>query len=271
MLTNQPLLEVRNLEVSFTVSGREVPILNNFSFTLDVQQTLGIVGESGSGKTVTALSILRLLATPPLCKMSGEIRFQGRNLLSLVNREMQTIRGKEIGFIFQEPMTALNPVFTIGDQIVEIIMTHSKVRKREAWEHGISLLKEVGIPTPELHMNSYSHELSGGMRQRAMIAMALCCGPRILIADEPTTALDVTVQAQILELFMALRQERRMSIIFITHDLRVIAEIADQVLVIHHGSMVEYDRVENIFHAPAHPFTKEQLRLITGRNLYGSA
>ncbi|RPI72454.1 MAG: ABC transporter ATP-binding protein, partial [Desulfobacteraceae bacterium] len=183
-----------------------------------------MVGESGSGKSVTALSLLRLIPSPPLKNMTGRIEFRGRDLLTLPKKELRAIRGKEIAFIFQEPMTALNPVLTIGDQMAEMIRTHEKMTKNEAWEKGVQLLTEVGIAAPRLRMKSYPHELSGGMRQRAMIATALSCNPTILIADEPTTALDVTIQAQILELFKKIMRTRNMAIIFITHDLGVIAE-----------------------------------------------
>jgi len=264
--TTKPILAVRNLSVTFMVKECEVPILNDLSFALADQETLGLVGESGSGKSVTALSILKLISTPPLKKMSGEVWYDGRDLVSLSKQEIRSVRGKEIGFVFQEPMTALNPVLTIGDQIIETIRTHEQCRKKEARDRGIELLKEMGISNPELRMKNFPHELSGGMRQRAMIAMALSCAPRILIADEPTTALDVTIQAQILELFKKIKEERQMSILFITHDLGVIAEIADKVLVIHKGRMVEYDPVEKVFHAPAHPHTQKMLSQLPGRN-----
>jgi len=265
------LLEVKNLDVSFKTEGGVVPILNRISFSLQEQQTLGIVGESGSGKSVTAMSILRLIGRPPLHEMSGKIRYNHTDLLSCSGKQMQKVRGKEIGFIFQEPMTALNPVFTVGDQIEEMIRTHKEVSKKEARIKGIGLLTEVGIPSPKQRMKNYPHELSGGMRQRAMIAMALSCSPKILIADEPTTALDVTVQAQILELFKKLKEEHRMSIIFITHDLGVIAEIADQVLIMHNGTVIESNTVEEIFHYPAHPYTRKLLSLLPGRKKSGNS
>jgi ABC-type dipeptide/oligopeptide/nickel transport system ATPase component len=260
------LIEVRNLDVTFLVNRREVPILRSVSFDLSTQQTLGIVGESGSGKSVTALSILKLIPSPPLHGMSGEVLFRGSDLMSLPARELRTVRGAEISFIFQEPMTALNPVLTIGRQISETMRAHMRISKKEAGERTVELLKEVGMPDPQLRARSYPHELSGGMRQRAMTAMALSCDPSVLIADEPTTALDVTIQAQILELFKKLRDERRMSIIFITHDLGVIAEIADQVLVMQEGAVVEYGPVEDIFHSPSHPYTRKLLGFLPGRN-----
>ncbi len=265
------ILDVKNLNVSFRVNGKIKTILQDISFGVDEQQTLGIVGESGSGKSVTAMSILKLISTPPLADMSGEVLYQGRNLLPLSNTEMRELRGKEIGFIFQEPMTALNPVFTIGDQISETIMAHEAIGKKEALNRGIELLDEVGIPRPGLRMKSYPHELSGGMRQRALAAIALSCNPRLLIADEPTTALDVTIQAQVLELFKRLKRERQMSIIFITHDLRVIAEIADHVLVMHQGKCVEKNTVNTIFHSPEHHYTQKLLSLVSDRRGYGRA
>jgi ABC-type dipeptide/oligopeptide/nickel transport system ATPase component len=268
IMTSQLILDIKHLNVTFSVHGIKKPILENLSFHLDAQQTLGITGESGSGKSVTAMSILRLISTPPLYEMTGRIVYRNRDLMPISNREMRKLRGKEIGFIFQEPMTALNPVTTIGDQIAEMIMTHEKPKKKEAWERSIDLLKEVGIPIPEMRVKSYSHELSGGMRQRAMIAMAISCSPKILIADEPTTALDVTVQAQILELFKRLKEEHRMSLIFITHDLRVIAEMADQVMVMRYGKIVENAHVNDIFHSPVHPYTNKLLKLMTERGCH---
>jgi len=259
------LLEVRNLSVAFEVNGREIPILQDVSFSLASRQTLGIVGESGSGKSVTALSLLKLIRRPPLLTMSGEILYRGKDLVELPSGEMRAIRGKEIAFIFQEPMTALNPVLTIGDQITEMIRAHERAGKKDARMRALQLLMEVGMSAPQMRMKSYPHELSGGMRQRAMIAMAISCNPSILIADEPTTALDVTIQAQILDLFRKLKDERRMSMLFITHDLGVIAEIADEVLVMHEGSVKEYAGVEDLFLAPKHPYTQKLLSLLPGR------
>lgn len=265
MIPSPPLLEVTNLTVAFTVGGSDVPIIQDVSFPLYEHKTLGIVGESGSGKSVTALSILRLIPSPPLCGMSGEIRFGNKDLATLPLKDLRPIRGKEIAFIFQEPMTALNPVLTIGSQIMEMIRVHERASKGDARERAIGLLREVGIPAPELRMKSYPHEMSGGMRQRAMIAMALSCNPSLLIADEPTTALDVTIQAQVLELFKRLREERRMSILFITHDLGVIAEMADDVLVMHQGMVREYGPVESVFASPSHPYTRRLLSFLPGR------
>jgi ABC-type dipeptide/oligopeptide/nickel transport system ATPase component len=260
------LLKVIDLCVTFSKAEKELPIIMDLSFSLEEKQTLGLVGESGSGKSVTALSLLRLIPAPPLKKMTGRVEFLGQDILALPKKELRTIRGKQIAFIFQEPMTALNPVLTIGDQMVEMIMTHEKVPKKQAWERGIHLLTEVGIAAPRLRMKSYPHELSGGMRQRAMIATALSCNPAILIADEPTTALDVTIQAQILELFKKIMQTRNMAIIFITHDLGVIAEIADRVLVIQNGRAVESGTTVDIFHNPKHPYTKGLLSLLRGNH-----
>lgn len=264
-----PLLEVRHLSVVFHLKGREVPILHDVSFQLPASRTLGIAGESGSGKSVTALSILRLIPSPPLGKMTGEIRYARRDLLDLPVSHLRSIRGREIAIVFQEPMTALNPVVTIGDQIVEAIRTHEKASRKEAGDRAVELLREVGIPAPVRRMRAYPHELSGGMRQRAMIAMAVSCNPRVLIADEPTTALDVTVQAQVLELFRKLREERKMSMIFITHNLGVLAEIADELLVMQGGSVREHGPVEAVFHSPSHPYTRELLSLLPGRNRHG--
>lgn len=261
-----PLLEIKNLSVRFKSYGKTTPILNNVSFSLESQKTLGIVGESGCGKTVTALSILNLIPSPPLERITGEIRFNGENLLKLSPKKLRRIRGKEIAYIFQEPMTALNPVYTVGEQISEMIRTHENVGRKEATERGIWLLNEVGITNPTSRMNSYPHQISGGMRQRVMIAIALSCDPKILIADEPTTALDVTIQAQVLELFKTLIEKRRMSIIFVTHDLGVIAEIADEVIVMRKGAVVESNSVEAIFHQPVHPYTKSLVQLLTGED-----
>ena len=258
----QPILKVMDLSVIFEKDKREIPILDHISFSLEAHKTLGIVGESGSGKTMTALSILNLIPSPPLKKISGSIYFGDLNLVTATPKQMRRVRGRRIAYIFQEPMTALNPVLTIGDQIVEMIRTHEKVSKKEALTRSIDLLNEVGIPSPEHRMKNYPHEMSGGMRQRAMIAMALSCNPEILIADEPTTALDVTIQAQVLELFKSLIASRGMSIIFVTHDLGVIAEIADDILVLQEGKMVEQGSITDIFTSPRHPYTQELLSLL---------
>jgi ABC-type dipeptide/oligopeptide/nickel transport system ATPase component len=260
--TTAALLEVSDLKVSFAgPAGRRLEILRGISFSLDRQSTIGIVGESGSGKSVMALSLLRLIPKPPLQQMTGSVLFQGQDLMTLSKAKLRGVRGKQVGFVFQEPMTALNPVMSIGRQIVEMICTHEQLGRRAAWQRGVDLLHEVRIPSPELRMTSFPHELSGGMRQRAMIAMALSCSPSLLIADEPTTALDVTIQAQILELMKELQRQRRMSIIFITHDLGVIAEIADQIVVIQDGAVVEQGSSESVFQEPRHQYTRKLLSL----------
>jgi ABC-type dipeptide/oligopeptide/nickel transport system ATPase component len=260
-MTTDSLLEVRDLAVTFSIGRQQRCILSGISFSLDQQSTTGIVGESGSGKTVLALSLLGLIGRPPLHSMTGVIRYRVRDLTALSGRAMRAIRGKEIAFVFQEPMTALNPVMSIGSQIVETIRAHERISRRAAWQRGIELLHEVRIPSPALRMKSFPHQLSGGMRQRAMIAMALSCSPRLLIADEPTTALDVTIQAQILELLRDLQHRRRMSILFITHDLGVIGEIADQVVVMRDGVVVEQGRCQVLFQEPRHEYTRMLLGL----------
>jgi ABC-type dipeptide/oligopeptide/nickel transport system ATPase component len=265
MDSKEKILRVKDLSVTFSEKGAGKEIIKNISFDLHKGEILGIVGESGSGKSVTLMTIMGLIGTPPLLENRGEIIYNGTNLPGLSNKEYRKIRGKEISYIFQEPMTALNPVFTIGDQLVETIRAHNRLSKKEAFEKGVALLYEVNIPDPKLRMNSYPHELSGGMRQRAMIATALSCNPKILLADEPTTALDVTIQAQILQLFKDLVRKRDMSVIFITHDLGVIAEISDNVLVMKDGEIVERNSVNNIFHNPTHSYTRELLSYISER------
>jgi peptide/nickel transport system ATP-binding protein len=249
------VLDVENLRTYFHSEDGVVKAVDDISFRLTQGNTLGIVGESGSGKSVTSLSIMRLLTSNAKIK-SGRISFLGKDLVGLPERQMQSIRGRDISMIFQEPMTSLNPVFTVGAQIMEAIMLHQHTTKAVAREKTIELLKEVGIPKPEQRIDSYPHQMSGGQKQRVMIAMALSCNPQLLIADEPTTALDVTIQAQILEILRKLRDDRGMSIIFITHDLGVIAEIADDVLVMFQGKEVEYGPVLDIFAQPKHPYTK---------------
>jgi len=250
-----PVLEVSDLRTYFHTEEGVVRAVDDLSFRLELGRTLGIVGESGSGKSVTSLSIMRLLSSNAQIE-SGRISFLGKDLVKLPEREMQSIRGRDISMIFQEPMTSLNPVFTVGAQIMEAIILHQRVSKSVARQRTIELLKEVGIPKPEQRVDSYPHQMSGGQKQRVMIAMALSCNPQLLIADEPTTALDVTIQAQILEILRKLRDTRGMAIIFITHDLGVIAEIADDVLVMFRGEEVEYGPVLDIFAAPKHPYTK---------------
>lgn len=256
------ILDVRNLEVSFSTDNRTVKAVDNITFKIPRGKTLGIVGESGSGKSVTSLAIMRLIQEPVGKITSGEIWFDSPTLKRKINlakataQEMREIRGKDIAMVFQEPMTSLNPVYTCGNQVMEAILLHENVTKKEAYDKTIELFKKVRLPRPKKMFNSYPHEISGGQKQRVMIAMALSCNPRLLIADEPTTALDVTVQAAILDLLQILHEDKDVSIIFITHDLGVIAEIADDVMVMYHGRMMEKDDVWNIFDNPQHPYTK---------------
>jgi peptide/nickel transport system ATP-binding protein len=249
------LLEVKNLSTYFEVDGVEFRAVEGVSFTLEPGRTLGIVGESGCGKSVTALSIMGLIPRPPGRIAGGEVLFQGIDLLTLKPAEMRERRGNQISMIFQEPMTSLNPAFTVGDQIVEGILRHRNVSKQQAKAHAIEMLRRVRIPSPERRFDDYPHKLSGGMRQRVMIAMALACDPQLLIADEPTTALDVTIQAQILDLMRKLRDETGAAIIVITHDLGVIAEIAHEVIVMYAGKVVERAEVGTLFSDPQHPYT----------------
>jgi len=250
------LLEVRDLKTHFYTEDGVVPAVDGVSFSLNRGETLGIVGESGSGKSVTSLSVMRLIPYPAGKIIDGEILFEGENLLDKTDEEMRRIRGNEISMIFQEPMTSLNPVFTVGDQIMEAIILHQNVGHRQALDRAIEMLRLVGIPAPERRIDDYPHQMSGGMRQRAMIAMALSCNPKLLIADEPTTALDVTIQAQILDLMMDIKREFTTSIMLITHDLGVIAETADKVMVMYAGKIVESADVISIFKKPAHPYTE---------------
>lgn len=251
----EEILRVEDLKTYFYTEQGVVKAVDGVSFSINRKETLGIVGESGSGKTVTALSILKLIPCPPGKIINGKIYLSGRNILELSIKDMTRIRGSEISMIFQDPMTSLNPVFTVGRQIEEALVIHRDLSKHEVRREVISLLKKVGIPNPELRFNQYPHEFSGGMRQRAMIAMALACNPKVLIADEPTTALDVTIQAQIIALLNKLRAEFNTSIIIIAHDLGVIAEIADNVMIMYAGKIVEYGDVRSIFYDPHHPYT----------------
>jgi peptide/nickel transport system ATP-binding protein len=251
----QPVLEVKDLQTHFFTDDGVVKAVNGVSFQVFPGETLGVVGESGCGKSVTALSILRLIASPPGRIVGGQVLYKGKDLVTASEAEMRKIRGNEISMIFQEPMTSLNPVYTCGDQIMEAIRLHQKVSKREARSRAIEMLKLVGIPLPEQRVDEYPHQLSGGMRQRVMIAMALSCHPSVLIADEPTTALDVTIQAQILELLDRLQAELGMAIILITHDLGVVAEVADHVAVMYGGQIQEYADVETLFEQTTHPYT----------------
>ncbi|MDB5553161.1 MAG: transporter ATP-binding protein [Rhizobium sp.] len=249
------LLEVEQLQTHFATQDGVVRAVEGLSFSIEAGETLAIVGESGCGKSVTSLSILRLLQEP-LARMAGQVRFDGRNLLELPEAEMRKLRGNEIGMIFQEPMTSLNPVLTVGRQIAEAIRLHQGLRKRAAHERAVEMLKLVGIPAPERREREYPHQLSGGMRQRVMIAIALVCNPKLLIADEPTTALDVTIQAQILDLIRRLKTEMGSAVMLITHDLGVVAEIAERVIVLYAGRKVEEASVADIFADPKHPYTQ---------------
>jgi peptide/nickel transport system ATP-binding protein len=250
-----PLLSVNGLRVHFATRNGTVRAVDGLSFDVRAGETLAIVGESGCGKSVTSLSLLRLLDEPP-AKVAGEIVFEGRNLLNLDEREMRKIRGNEISMVFQEPMTSLNPLLTIARQLIEPIILHRNIRFREARERAIELLRLVGIASPEQRMSEYPHQLSGGMRQRVMIAIAIACNPKLLIADEPTTALDVTIQAQILDLMRSLQAKIGSAIILITHDLGVVADVAQRVIVMYAGRKVEDASVEDIFERPRHPYTK---------------
>ncbi|MDY6793173.1 MAG: ABC transporter ATP-binding protein [Thermodesulfobacteriota bacterium] len=250
------LLEIKNLKTYFYIDEGISKAVGGVDLVINRGEILGVIGESGSGKSVTALSVIQLVAIPPGKIVSGEIWFEGKNLLKMSLDEIRRIRGNKISMIFQEPMTSLNPVLTIGNQIIENIVTHQKLDKPLARERAIDMLSLVGIPSPGKRIDEYPHQLSGGMRQRAMIAMALSCRPKLLITDEPTTALDVTIQAQILELIRKMRKEIGMAVMMITHDLAVIAEVADNVVVAYGGKVMEYGDVISIFKDPLHPYTK---------------
>ncbi|MFV9568122.1 ABC transporter ATP-binding protein [Thermoanaerobacter mathranii] len=254
------LVEFRNLKTFFYTSEGVVKAVNDVSFSIREGETVCVVGESGCGKSVTALSLMRLVQSPPGKIEGGEIIFDGRDVLKLSETEMRKIRGNEIGMVFQEPMTSLNPVLTIGEQIMEPLMVHKLMNKKEAWNKAVELIKQVGIPRAEQIMTSYPHELSGGMRQRIMIAIALSCDPKLLIADEPTTALDVTIQAQILDLLRKIKQERNMALMLITHDLGIVAEMADYVVVMYAGKVIEEAPVKELFKNPKHPYTRGLLK-----------
>ena len=256
MNSRSKILEVKGLKTYFYTNDGISRAVDDVSFGLEKGMTLGLVGESGCGKTVTALSIMRLIQEPPGKIVDGQVLLGERNLLNLSPREMRGIRGNRISMIFQEPMTSLNPVFTVGNQISESIRLHRRVSKKEAADRSREMLRTVGIPDPEKRLHEYPHQLSGGMRQRVMIAMALCCDPEILIADEPTTALDVTIQAQILDLMNLLKTELNTCVVLITHDLGVVAEMAQTVAVMYAGKIVEYAGVEALFGNPGHPYTR---------------
>ena len=259
---NDSLLKVKDLSVSFATDEGEVQALDAVDFEVKQGQTLGLVGESGCGKSVTALSVMRLLPRPMGEINGGSIHFEGKDLLKLTPDEMRQVRGNEIGMIFQEPMNALNPVSSIGDQISESFLLHQDITRKEAWQKSIEMLDEVGIPVPENRVFEYPHQLSGGMRQRIVIAIALACKPKLIIADEPTTALDVTVQSQILDLLQSLKEKLGSSVLLITHDLGVIAETCDQVCVMYAGRMVERAPVKELFAHPMHAYTRGLLSSI---------
>jgi peptide/nickel transport system ATP-binding protein len=257
----EPLLSVQDLQVDFTLDDRRVRAVDGVSFDLGPGEVLAVVGESGCGKSVTALSIMRLVPEPP-GKVTGAVRFGGRDLLRVSEREMREIRGGQIAMIFQDPLSSLNPVMTIGYQVAEAIAVHQKVPMKVAWDRAVEMLGRVRLPDPEVRAHSYPHQISGGQRQRVMIAMAFACNPEVVIADEPTTALDVTVQRQVLDLMLELRRERQTSIILITHDLGVVAETADRVLVMYAGKVVETGAVYEIFDDPRHPYTRALLESV---------
>jgi oligopeptide/dipeptide ABC transporter ATP-binding protein len=247
------LLDVRDLNIFFRSSSHPVNVVSNLNFAIEESEVFGLAGESGCGKSITALSILGIL--PSLAYAEGKIIFRGRDLLTLDRESIRRIRGKEISMVFQEPMTSLNPVLTIGYQIAEVLITHEGMTKRDGMDKAVELLRSVRIPSPEIRVKEYPHQMSGGMRQRVMIAMAIACNPALLIADEPTTALDVTIQAQILDLIQGLREERKMSILFITHDLGIISENASRVGIMYAGRIVELSATAEIFSNPRHPYT----------------
>lgn len=251
---NKYILEVKDLHTSFFTDAGEVKAVNGISFNLEPGKTLGIVGESGSGKSVTAYSIMQILAETGKIT-GGEVRFHGEDITKWNSKQMQKFRGEKCSIIFQDPMTSLNPVFTVGSQLIEAILLHTDKNKKEAWARAVEMLTLVGVNEPESRMKQYPHELSGGMRQRVMIAIALACSPKLIIADEPTTALDVTIQAQILDLLQNLKDKLNSSIMLITHDLGVVAGMADYVVVMYAGRVVEKGTADDIFHHPAHPYT----------------
>lgn len=254
--TTDNLIEVKNLSIDFRTENGLVHAVKNISFSIPRGQTLSIVGESGSGKSVTSLALMRLLPTPPAVIRSGQVLLDGEDLLQATEPRMCQLRGKKMSMIFQEPMTSLNPVYTIGNQLIETLLQHEKMTKKQAFERSVELLHNVGIPKPKERMEWYPHHMSGGQRQRAMIAMAIACNPSLLIADEPTTALDVTIQKQILKLLADLQKQFNMSLLFITHDLGVVADIADQALVMYRGDIVEQGKTSQLFNHPQHPYTK---------------
>ena len=262
MTGGKRLLEVRGLTTAFRTRRGEVTAIDDVSFDLDVGEVLGIVGESGSGKSVTALTVMGLLPSPPARVAAGTIRFDGQDITRWSNAEMRRIRGPGMAMVFQEPMTSLNPVLSVGEQIMETLRAHERLSPREQRVRAIDMLDKVGIPSASRRLDDYPHQMSGGQRQRVMIAIALCCNPRLLIADEPTTALDVTIQAQILDLLLDLRDEFGMAVMVITHNMGVVAEVADRVLVMYAGRVIEQAPVAGIFDAPLHPYTRGLLSCV---------
>jgi peptide/nickel transport system ATP-binding protein len=258
----EPLLQIRGLKTHFKTDDGMVRAVDGVDMTIDRGETLGVVGESGCGKTVTAMTVLKLIQMPPGRIVDGEILWQGRDLVPLAPDEMRHIRSKEIAIIFQEPMTSLNPVYTVGEQIAEVLRLHEGLNKRQAFDRAIEMLRLVNIPTPERRVRDYPHQFSGGMRQRVMIAMALSCNPKLLIADEPTTALDVTIQAQILDLLTEMKSRLGMAIMLITHAMGVVAETAQRVVVMYAGRVVEEATVDRLFARPLHPYTHGLIRSI---------
>ncbi|MDR1643810.1 MAG: ABC transporter ATP-binding protein [Clostridiales bacterium] len=257
------LLEMDDLRISFFTPAGEVKAVNGMSCALNQGEVLGIVGESGSGKSVSVTALMKLLVRPGKV-VGGGIKFDGRDILAMSSKEMRGVRGKDISMIFQDPMTSLNPVFTIGNQLIETIRTHTGMPKKEAADRGVKMLAQVGINNPEKRMKQFPHELSGGMRQRVMIAMALSCSPKLLIADEPTTSLDVTIQAQILDLIKKMRDETGAAVILITHDLGIVSEICDRIMIMYAGRIVESGSVDDIYYSTAHPYTKGLLGCLPG-------
>jgi len=257
-----PLLSVRDLVVEFSTRHGPVRAVDNISFDVYPDETVGIVGESGCGKTVTGLTLLRLIPMPPGRIVQGSILFEGKDLTKLTEKEMQAMRGADISMIFQEPMTALNPVFTVGNQMIDVLRRHKGMSRKQARETAIDMLARVGIPAPGKRIDEYPHQLSGGMRQRVMIAMALSCDPKLLVADEPTTALDVTTQAQVMEQIVKLQEEFQMSVILVTHDLGVVAESCDRAIVMYCGNIIETAEIGDLFERPQHPYTSGLLKSI---------
>ena len=262
MMTTTPLLQVNHLKTHFHTERGRVTAVNDISFTVNKGEIIGIVGESGCGKSVMSQSIVRLLEHTDPVEYEGEVVFEGQDLLALPLKKLQKIRGNDISIIFQDPLTSLNPVYTIGNQIIEVLRYHQKLSKKEAREKAIDMLRLTGIPSPETRIDDYPHELSGGMQQRAMIAMALACRPKLLIADEPTTALDVTIQAQILDLIVDLNEQLGMGVLFITHDLGVVADVCTSVKVMYLGQIIEESPTDGLFEKPLHPYTQGLIQSI---------